>query len=208
MAAWRYVEETPELVTLWDDDTRRVTAWDPRDPATLLVDRAYNEEENAQAEQRVLERTAAEARIDDLRRRVEILEAAVFGSPEVPTDPDDPSVKTWAQWGGIVPPGQLLLGVDGNVYRNVAGVPLTTPPSGMPGGPGPWGHLWALVLDGEEPDDPGDPEAPAWAAGVSYQVGDVVQYNGRLYECKQAHTSLAGWEPTNVPALWTDLGPA
>ncbi|MEI0737601.1 carbohydrate-binding protein [Paenibacillus sp. JTLBN-2024] len=27
-------------------------------------------------------------------------------------------------------------------------------------------------------------------------------YNGQTYECRQAHTSLVGWEPTNVPALW------
>lgn len=188
------------LVEEWDDQTRTYTDYTTDPPTT----RPYTPEENAAADQRAVE----DAVVDDLQRRVEILEAAVFGSPEVPTDPEDPSVKTWAQWGGIVPPGQLLLDVDGNVYRNVAGVPLTTPPSGMPGGPGPWGHLWALVLDGEDPGDPGDPDAPAWAAGVSYQVGDVVQYNGRLYECKQAHTSLAGWEPTNVPALWTDLGPA
>ena len=188
------------LVEEWDDQTRTYTDHTTDPP----VVRPYTQQENLAAD-RGAESAAA---ITDLQRRVEILEAAVFGSPEVPTDPEDPSVKMWAQWGGIVPPGQLLRDVDGSVYRNVAGVPLTTPPSGMPGGPGPWGHLWALALDGEEPDDPGEPEAPAWAAGVSYQVGDVVQYNGRLYECKQAHTSLAGWEPTNVPALWTDLGPA
>lgn len=188
--------------TRHDDEARVVTTYDEH--GQVLDVRPYTPEENAAADQRAVE----DAVITDLQRRVEILEAAVFGSPEVPTDPEDPSVKTWAQWGGIVPTGNLLRDVDGKVYRNVAGVPLTTPPSGLPGGPGPWGHLWALVLDGEEPDDPGEPEAPAWAAGVSYQVGDVVQYNGRLYECKQAHTSLAGWEPTNVPALWTDLGPA
>ncbi|MFD0588107.1 fibronectin type III domain-containing protein [Paenibacillus sp. GCM10027627] len=42
----------------------------------------------------------------------------------------------------------------------------------------------------------------AWAANVSYKVGDVVSYGGKTYSCRQPHTSLTGWEPTNVPALW------
>lgn len=42
----------------------------------------------------------------------------------------------------------------------------------------------------------------AWAANVSYQIGDLVSYNGSTYSCRQNHTSLPGWEPANVPALW------
>ncbi|CAH0121755.1 GlcNAc-binding protein A [Paenibacillus sp. CECT 9249] len=45
-------------------------------------------------------------------------------------------------------------------------------------------------------------EAPAWAPGVQYSVGALVTYGGNVYECRQAHTSLTGWEPPNVPALW------
>jgi chitinase len=45
----------------------------------------------------------------------------------------------------------------------------------------------------------------AWAAGVAYKVGDIVTYNGIRYKCIQAHTSLVGWEPPNVPALWQKL---
>ena len=44
---------------------------------------------------------------------------------------------------------------------------------------------------------------PAWAAWVSYKAGDIVSYNGKNYTCRQGHTSLAGWEPSNVPALWS-----
>jgi chitinase len=43
---------------------------------------------------------------------------------------------------------------------------------------------------------------PAWAANRAYAVGDRVSYAGRNYQCRQAHTSLTGWEPPNVPALW------
>lgn len=42
----------------------------------------------------------------------------------------------------------------------------------------------------------------AWATGVSYSVGDVIQYGGLLYEVIQAHTSQAGWTPPAVPALF------
>lgn len=44
--------------------------------------------------------------------------------------------------------------------------------------------------------------APAWAPNTAYAVGNLVTYNGSIYECRQAHTSLTGWEPPNVPALW------
>lgn len=46
---------------------------------------------------------------------------------------------------------------------------------------------------------------PAWSAGVSYAAGYKVQDNVRLWRCIQAHTSQAGWEPENVPALWEEI---
>ena len=44
---------------------------------------------------------------------------------------------------------------------------------------------------------------PAWEAWVSYKTGDIVSYNGKNYTCRQGHTSLVGWEPSNVQALWS-----
>ncbi|WP_433413650.1 M4 family metallopeptidase [Microtetraspora malaysiensis] len=44
-----------------------------------------------------------------------------------------------------------------------------------------------------------------WATWTSYKAGDVVTYNGVRYRCLQAHTSLPGWEPPNVPALWQPI---
>jgi chitin-binding protein len=41
-----------------------------------------------------------------------------------------------------------------------------------------------------------------WAVGHAYKVGDRVTYAGVTYQCRQAHTAIAGWEPPNVPALW------
>ncbi|GAA2637284.1 lytic polysaccharide monooxygenase [Dactylosporangium fulvum] len=42
----------------------------------------------------------------------------------------------------------------------------------------------------------------AWAAGTTYRVGDVVTYDGRRYQCRQAHTSIYTWEPIYTLALW------
>ncbi|MDU5210258.1 MAG: glycosyl hydrolase family 18 protein [Clostridium sp.] len=44
---------------------------------------------------------------------------------------------------------------------------------------------------------------PAWEAWVSYKTGDIVSYNGKNYTCRQGHTSLVVWEPSNVQALWS-----
>ena len=41
-----------------------------------------------------------------------------------------------------------------------------------------------------------------WETDTDYAIGDRRQYDGLLYRCIQAHTSQAGWEPPNVPALW------
>ncbi|MCI0660643.1 MAG: glycosyl hydrolase family 18 protein [Acidobacteria bacterium] len=45
-------------------------------------------------------------------------------------------------------------------------------------------------------------QASPWAPNTSYAVGAQVSYQGSTYQCRQAHTSLQGWEPPNVPALW------
>lgn len=46
------------------------------------------------------------------------------------------------------------------------------------------------------------PPTSAWAFPVAYKIGDRVTYQGSTYECRQAHTSQAGWTPVAVPALW------
>ena len=46
------------------------------------------------------------------------------------------------------------------------------------------------------------PGTTSWAAGTAYRAGDRVTYNGAAYQCRQAHTALAGWEPPHTAALW------
>lgn len=41
--------------------------------------------------------------------------------------------------------------------------------------------------------------------GISYSVGDRVNYNGVLYKCLQAHTSQSDWTPEVAPSLWTKI---
>ncbi|AQS68638.1 carbohydrate-binding protein [Streptomyces pactum] len=63
---------------------------------------------------------------------------------------------------------------------------------------------FVLDVDGDPAptDPPTGPPNGTWATGRSYAAGDAVTYGGGSYRCLQAHTSMAGWEPPNVPALW------
>lgn len=47
------------------------------------------------------------------------------------------------------------------------------------------------------------PVAPAWAVGESVAIGTHRAYNSQTWRCIQPHATQAGWEPPNVPALWT-----
>ena len=46
---------------------------------------------------------------------------------------------------------------------------------------------------------------PEWAENTVYAVGNKVQYGGKLWRVVQAHTAQIGWEPVNVPSLWTEV---
>lgn len=42
----------------------------------------------------------------------------------------------------------------------------------------------------------------AWAYPVVYAEGDRRRYGGKVYKCRQAHTSQADWTPDKTPNLW------
>ena len=46
---------------------------------------------------------------------------------------------------------------------------------------------------------------PEWAADTEYTIGYKAQRNGKLWRCRQTHTSQAGWEPENAASLWTEI---
>jgi chitodextrinase len=87
-----------------------------------------------------------------------------------------------------------LVSYEGNVYRCII-AHHSAPgwdPASVPA-------LWERVApEGEV----------AWHAQTAYKSGDVVEYNDKVYECLQAHTSQPGWTPAAVPALWKFLGNA
>lgn len=41
-----------------------------------------------------------------------------------------------------------------------------------------------------------------WRAFTGYRAGQYVSYDGVVYRVREPHTSLPGWEPTLVPALF------
>ena len=83
-----------------------------------------------------------------------------------------------------------MIRFDGGVYRNISDTFLSHSPADYPRG-------W------ERQDKPVDPPAtPVWKAGVTYKTGDQVAHKGTTYRCITGHTSMVGWEPDQVPALW------
>jgi len=57
--------------------------------------------------------------------------------------------------------------------------------------------------EGPGGDGPGDGGVVEWAPGQTVAAGDLRGWAGVVYVCVQGHTTQAGWEPPNVPALWT-----
>lgn len=47
---------------------------------------------------------------------------------------------------------------------------------------------------------------PHWSAGQAYTETYKVQYGGKLWRCRQAHTSQAGQEPSiDTASLWEEV---
>ena len=180
--------------------TRTVTTYD--ETGAVTGTRPYTAKENAAADASV----AKAATLTDLAARVARIEQHLWPAPPNPTDPDDPSVTDWE---GVWPDGGLQRD-GGTVWRNVSGVPLTTPPSEFPGEPGAWTRLFVAVLTPEPEPDPGPTAAP-WSATARYEVGDRCTRGGRLYECLVAHgpERLGTWAPgPATPTVWRNIGPA
>jgi len=45
----------------------------------------------------------------------------------------------------------------------------------------------------------------AWMEGEKVEAGWKRTFNGKTYECLQAHQTQVGWEPTNASALWKEV---
>jgi hypothetical protein len=49
------------------------------------------------------------------------------------------------------------------------------------------------------------PAAAAWAPFTDYVAGQLVTFKGVEYQVQETHTSLPGWEPTALPALFKKI---
>ena len=175
----------------YDDEMRTVTTTGTDGHTTT---RPYTATENAAAD-RIL---AENARLEDLTARVARIEAHLWPAPPDPTVDDAPTVEAFdTVWsaGGLIRDG-------GTIWRNVAGVPLTTPPSGFPGSPSQWVHLFVDITPKATP-----PAIPAWVqpAGAhdAYAEDAKVTHKGRIWTSTAASNV---WEPGSYG--WTDIGPA
>lgn len=104
--------------------------------------------------------------------------------PEPPVDPGD--AGPWEPFRTYEP--GATVSYEGRTYRCIQGhtsLPDWHPPA-VPA-------LWQAVKAAGTSE---------WQTQVHYEVGDQVVHNGLTYRARQAHTSLAGWEPPNTPALW------
>ena len=195
---WVYYGDTGRVEG--DDATRTATTYDAT--GAMTGTRPYTPRENAVADAAV----ADAARLDSIEDRLARIEAHLW--PPVDPDAEPPAtVPTMADYAGIWPAGQLLSD-GGKVWRNVTTVPLTTPPSGFPGAPSQWTHLF-VEHGGADPEPEPEPGILAWAVGQQVEVGDKRAHNGRVWTAKLAHTTHAGWAPSAAThAVWLDSGPA
>ncbi len=99
-------------------------------------------------------------------------------------------IKVLARWNVFDTAMAFYACVDLQVGGGGGNPPTTPPPTTAPPTTQP-------------PTSPPPQQGGTWRANTSYAVGSTVTYGGATYRCIQAHTSLPGWEPPNVPALWT-----
>lgn len=59
--------------------------------------------------------------------------------------------------------------------------------------------VWMLYYD------PYKGQATDWFQGAEYLVGDLVHFNGNIYECRVAHAAIPGWDPVTAFTLWTKV---
>lgn len=210
----RYVYVGGQKTEEWDHESRVYTRWEDGEE---VESRPFNFAENEAADEALL----SAVMLEDLTARVARIEAHLWpAEPDPEPDPGNPAdppagVKTWEDWGGVWPNQTLLLD-GGKTYRNISGVPLTTPPSAFPDGGAAWvGQLFEVVLQGEGPDpdpDP-DPERPEgyvgpWDKDDTYAVGDVVDKDGFYWECQIPHGAeyQGTWAPGVAHNVWTNIG--
>jgi predicted carbohydrate-binding protein with CBM5 and CBM33 domain len=118
--------------------------------------------------------------------------------------------KVLAVWNIADTPMAFYACIDLQIGKDGAGSggngPTTTPPTPAPTTKAPTTPA-APTTTAPTTAAPGTPgtgpaDGQPWRAWTAYTRGDRVTFDGRLYECRQSHTTLPGWEPPVVLALW------
>jgi chitinase len=160
---------------------------------------------------------------------IEMIGVDDFGPAETFTLANATTVTNWARTQGIAALSFWALQRDnggcpgGSAADNCSGVAqstwqfshimqsftsggsATTPPTTRPTTPATTRPTTPPTTRPTTPPTTTPPSGTAWAPYTAYTVGQVVTYDGRRYQCRQSHTSLPGWEPPNVLALWLPL---
>ena len=142
--------------------------------------------------------TATDAELEALRAAVvaEIRRRSIIASAQQQAEQQaqvyaeavkDEAPLTAVPAGGVGPGRKITEG--GKTYRNTSGAWLPVGPSAYPQG-------YQLA------SPPEASSVTAWKAGEAVKVGDLRSHQSKTYKALQAHTTQAGWEPPNVPALW------
>lgn len=138
----------------------------------------------------------------EIQRITEDYLAARDGTQPEPTQEALADAAAWPAW--VQPTGAhdayplgYVVRHEGRLWRSEHAANAWQP--GSQGAEG----LWVEVSPDETPAPEPAPSAPAWQAGVHYEAGDLVTYDGQVYRVVQEHTSQADWRPDGVPALYT-----
>jgi beta-glucanase (GH16 family) len=59
-----------------------------------------------------------------------------------------------------------------------------------------------MLVDWVRVRTPVQVDAAKWKAFTAYEAGQLVEYRKVVYQVREAHTSLPGWQPDLVPALF------
>lgn len=197
-AGWREVVETERPET---------TDTETYESSVVLVDGVPTREwvKRALSEDEIRERTEQQVKLDDIYRRLELVEAHLWppADPEVDPPADVPAFSGVWHSGTLISDG-------GKIWRNVTNVPLTASPTQFPGTPSQWSHLFVEVTGETDPEDPTRPDnyVGDWSAQATYKVGDVVSHSGEYWRCEIAHgTEYQGaWAPGLAHNVWTSIG--
>ena len=97
-----------------------------------------------------------------------------------------------------VQPGETRV-FEGDLWQNTSGKPLVHSPAVLP-------DSWTLIEQDADPVEPDPDDYPEWHVGMELETGDIVSYQGDLYELTgNGHTAHEGWAPSVGGYLWRKL---